>query len=99
MRKIEEQMLEAIRKNRNFKCRNTEVKSKNGFSKVYLHGNHIATYCRRFIDFNLCGWNTPTTRSRLNAIGVNINQRNFKPYCNGVEINVCGWYRFSNFES
>lgn len=32
-----------------------------------LHGSEIFSRCAGKIYFSLCGWNTPTTRSRINA--------------------------------
>ena len=45
MRKIESQMIQAIQGNRNWSNANTSVTfdPETGDSKVYLHGNHIAT--------------------------------------------------------
>jgi hypothetical protein len=80
MRVIEEQMLAAIEDYKNWKCRNTEVRIDpvvgGSEVEVYLHGHLIAK--RYFFgsdkayigewEICLCRWNTPTTRSRLNAI-------------------------------
>lgn len=61
---------------------------------LYLHGNQIARLDesgRLFVT--LAGWNTTTTRARLNALdGVNIRVRAGRPYLNGVEISESGWY-------
>jgi hypothetical protein len=63
-------------------------------TKLKLHGNTIAIKSlnkhtgieRLFI--NNCGWFTPTTKERLNALeGVNIQQNNFIWYLNGKEWN------------
>ena len=43
MRKIETQMNAAIQANKNWTSGNTSVLTEDGISKVYLHGNHIAT--------------------------------------------------------
>ncbi len=37
-------------------------------SAWYLHGNKIATKCGSFITLSSCGWETNTTKERLNAI-------------------------------
>ena len=37
-------------------------------SKVFLHGNHIATVGDNFIELFDGGWQSNTTKSRLNAI-------------------------------
>jgi hypothetical protein len=44
---------------------------------VYLHGSRIAwgTWAYgsvKVVGASLCGWNTPTTRSRLYALGVDV---------------------------
>lgn len=83
-RKIENEMIRAIRIGQDWSKDNTRVHHDpvigGAETEVYLHGHLIA---KRFIgcawSFNLCGWNTPTTRSRLSAIC-----REFVPRCNGV---------------
>jgi hypothetical protein len=40
----------------------------------------------------LAGWNTPTTRERVNGItGLGIYQKNFTPMLNGQEIDEYDW--------
>ena len=72
MRKLEEQMNSAIRGQRNWAGSNTTVMSDdNGLvSRVYLHGNHIATYSHTDRSLTLLdgGWQSVTTKSRLNAL-------------------------------
>ena len=72
MRKIESQMNRAIRTQSNWSGSNTTVfTSDNGLhSKVFLHGNHIATYfhVERQLQIFDGGWQSNTTKSRLNAI-------------------------------
>ena len=72
MRKIETQMNQAIRGQRNWAGSNTTVfTSDNGLeSTVYLHGNHIATYFhdKRKLQIFDGGWQSNTTKSRLNAL-------------------------------
>jgi len=93
-RKIELQMMHAVVKALRLSRAGHEVKPWKGGNtvveatatcrvSVHLHGNHIANV----VDFgshyevaiNLCGYNTPTTRSRLSAI-----LRDTIPGCNGV---------------
>jgi len=55
-------------------------------SRMLLHNNCIATYDHdnKRLTISNCGWFTPTTKERLNALpNVNIVQRNFKWYLNG----------------
>jgi len=70
MRKVERLMNAAISDSKNFKSRNTEVVSDNtnGISSVFLHGNLIAEVGDTFIRLFDGGWQSNTTKSRLNAI-------------------------------
>ena len=72
MRLIEEQMNSAIRGQRNFRKDNTEVvTTDNGLeSVVYLHGNMIAVYFHNTRELQIFdgGWQSNTTKSRLNAL-------------------------------
>ena len=78
MRKIETQMNEAIQSNKNWQSSNTCVtfNPEDNTSKVYLHGNHIATIGEDYLEIFDGGWQSNTTKSRLNAI---INR-----FCNGI---------------
>jgi len=70
MRKIETQMCQAITNNRNWQSANTSVQfiEENETSKVYLHGNHIATVGDDYVEIFDGGYQSNTTKSRLNAI-------------------------------
>ena len=70
MRIIEKQMNQAILNCKDWKNDNTKVtySPERDASYVYLHGNHIATILDTSIELYTCGWKTPTTKSRLNAI-------------------------------
>ena len=78
MRKIETQMNAALANNQNWQSGNTSVhfNEENGESIVRLHGNKIAVLGDDFLQIFDGGWQTTTTKSRLNAI---INR-----FCNGV---------------
>lgn len=69
-RKIELQMQGAIIARKNWTSGNTMVSYEEGnrISRVYLHGNKIAEVGDNFVKMNDCGWQTVTTKSRLNAI-------------------------------
>jgi hypothetical protein len=76
MRAIERQMLQAIHAKKDWRLDNTEVKV-TYFThavkpieriNVYLHGNPIAQIDSKTVEVCDCGWNTPTTKSRLNVI-------------------------------
>jgi hypothetical protein len=69
MRKIEKQMNTAIAQGCDWKLANTEVVMKdNGAAVVYLHGNKIAEIGEGYIQMWDGGWQSNTTKSRLNAI-------------------------------
>ena len=72
MRKIERQMIQAIVDERSHWSKdNTRVESTDGISSVYLHGHKIAEFEHRLngkLWINNCGYETNTTKSRLNVL-------------------------------
>jgi len=98
MRKIEREMIAAVRDIRNWHCDNTEVKamSNEGLSvaRVYLHGNHIANVTQvrhdtlnlQVIESTLKQWPTNTIISRLRALGADVQVRKGCVIINGVHI-------------
>lgn len=68
MRKIERDMIAAIRSGKNRQLGNTYVNPVVGGIEVRLHGNLIAVLTDQRLRFTLAGWPTPTTRSRINAL-------------------------------
>ena len=85
MRKIERLMNQAITEGRNFTSGNTSVTHNKGVAVVMLHGNKIAEVGDNFVTLFDGGWQSATTKSRLNAIlrehgiqGECVFQRNFK---------------------
>ena len=70
MRKIETQMNNAIKSQKNWAGSNTTVITEDNESRVMLHGNHIATYNHTLKELELFdgGWQSVTTKSRLNAL-------------------------------
>ena len=88
MRKIETQMQNALRDRVNWSSGNTTVEIDNeGNQFVTLHGNLIAKISNfGDIELSSCGWQTNTTKSRLNAIldtflhGLSVYQKNFEWY-------------------
>lgn len=71
-RKIEDAMIAAIRAGKDWKSGNTEVRREEfgGSLSVYLHGNLIAKIggAQEYAHWTLAGWDTNTTRSRINAL-------------------------------
>ena len=98
MRKVEQQMNEAILNRKDFFKGNTSVENyitETGVREavVKLHGNHIATVGD---TLQICdaGWQTVTTKSRLNALlnefaeGCYVFQKNFDWFLGDVDGNV-----------
>ena len=98
MRKIEQQMNEAILNRKDFFKGNTSVQhytTETGAREavVHLHGNHIATVGD---TLQICdaGWQTVTTKSRLNALcnefaeGCYVFQKNFDWFLGDADGNV-----------
>ena len=85
MRKIERLMNAAITAGKDFKLANTEVVSCSNVADVFLHGNLIARIGETWIELFDGGWQSNTTKSRLNAIlqehgcpGERVFQKNFE---------------------
>ena len=86
MRKIETQMNNAIKSQKNWAGSNTTVITEDNISTVMLHGNHIATYYHDTKELALFdgGWQSNTTKSRLNALcaefamGFGVFQKNWE---------------------
>ena len=91
MRKIEKEMLEALRAGKDWAKDNTMVKHEGNVAKIYLHGNHIATASRDTgtvtpIPATFSAWPTRTTSSRLWALGVAATIRKGLPHIDGVPV-------------
>ena len=90
MRKVTEQIKEAFEQGKPKKVGNTETDGQT----VWLHGNAIVK--RDFdglVRWSLAGWNTPTTRERVNGIAnAGVHQVNFEPVLNGEVIDPFGWH-------
>ena len=86
MRKVEEQMNQAIRYRRNWAGSNTMVRVYKEVIEVFLHGNHIASVDTATNNLTLFdgGWQSNTTKSRLNALldefayGTRVFQKQFE---------------------
>ena len=70
MRKIEKQMCAAVQSNKNWTNANTTVTfdAESGISTVYLHGNKIAEVSDNDMTIFDGGYQSVTTKSRLNAL-------------------------------
>jgi len=68
MRKIEQQIITAIQNNQDLKVANSQVVTYTDCSDVYLHGNLIARIGETWMELFDGGWQSKTTKSRLNAL-------------------------------
>ena len=89
MRKIEQQMNQAISQEIDWQKDNTKVINNDGVSEVYLHNNLIAKIGDTWMQLFDGGWQSNTTKSRLNALlqahgcsGEYIFQKNFEWFMN-----------------
>ena len=111
MRKITKQAKKAYDNNKNYKNGNTEIvtytEEQNGQKVVYkvsvfLHGNEILSKVNSFGNWieeaTLAGWDTVTTRERLNGIlgSHTFTQKKGKQFFNDREItNLEKWYHIA----
>lgn len=93
MRKIEQEMIDAIHMGRSWSKDNTriQVDENQTAAWVYLHENHIGTYNYKECKFypntaTLRRFPTNTTKSRLRALGVKVTQRNWELYIDGEKL-------------
>ena len=102
-RLIETLMNKAITQGKNFSRDNTSVINENGVSTVRLHGNKIAEIGDTWLKLYDGGYQSATTKARLNAIleahgnGERVFQKDYqwfismngevRPFENGLELN------------
>lgn len=89
-RKIEDQMIAAIRARKDWHSGNTRVENNDRFTRVFLHGHQIGSIDNQThkLAITLAGWNTNTTRGRVSALcrefgtscGVSNNERKGGPH-------------------
>ena len=101
MRKLEKQMNFALSNKSNWSGSNTSVSynESTNCSQVYLHGHQIATldHNTQALKLSSCGYQTVTTKSRLNALlsefkyGCKVFQKNFDWYLKTVNQTVDFW--------
>jgi len=89
MKQITKDSVNAFMNAQSFSKSNTTVTVLPNVTILSLFGNEI-TYRyndpERTLSITNCGWDTATTKERLNGIpGVSISQCNFQWYLNGVE--------------
>lgn len=89
MRQVTAQIKKAFEQGTSLKIGNTRTDG----TSVFLHSNEIINRdSSGLVMATLAGWNTPTTRERVNGItGLGIYQKNFAPMLNGQEIDSYDW--------
>ncbi len=88
MRKVSKTVVGAFTDGRPARCKNTVSTG----TELFLHGNLIAWWVDGNCYCTLAGWNTPTTRERLNALHTLLrkpapfHQKNYAAMYNGHPI-------------
>ena len=89
MRTITKESINAFLNAQKFNRQNMQVEVLPNVTLLKLHNNWIAYRYNdpeKTLTIYNCGWFTPTTKERLNALpNVNIYQKSFKWYLNGEE--------------
>jgi hypothetical protein len=90
MRKITEQIKQAFYAGKAKSVGNTKTDG----NAVYLHGHKIIERRSDGIYVSLAGWDTPTTRERINGItGAGFHQVKFRTCLNNKRVNKSAWYK------
>lgn len=80
---------------------NTVIEEMVGNSGVWcmkLHHNLIAVLTPDDkLYFTMAGWDSPTTRNRLNGLRVGVYQQHYQQRVGDETISVTGWYRRESF--
>jgi hypothetical protein len=104
MRKITKQAIAAFTNGKNFKDGNTEVEAQDTGTTFLFYVNKKLNLRNAIaahspvdgLSINLCGWNTNTTRDRLNGLpGVRVNTKQGQAFLNGNPIPSNGWVKIS----
>ena len=94
MRKVTQKIKEAFNQGKSLKVGNTRTDGQT----VWLHGNAIVKRdADGLVRWSLAGWNTPTTRERVNGIAnAGVRQLKFEPVLNGQAIDSSDWFASPN---
>ena len=86
MRQITQKSVQAFLSHRAFNKQNMSVEVNEEETKLKLHGNTIAILKDGRLFITNCGWESTTTKERLNALpNVHIQQKNWIWYLTGSE--------------
>ena len=90
MRKVTKNIRNAFYAGRKLTIGNTHTDG----TAVWLHGNKIVERREDGVYATLAGWNTPTTRERVNGItGARFHQKDFTPHLNGTPVSATEWIK------
>ena len=94
MRKVTQQIKQAFDNGTSLKVGSTRTDGQT----VWLHDNAIVKRDPDgLVRWSLAGWNTPTTRERVNGIAnAGVCQLKFEPVLNGEEIDPSDWFASPN---
>jgi len=88
MRKVTQQIATAFAEGKSKTVGNTRTDG----TSVWLHGNKIVERREDGIFWTLAGWDTVTTRDRVNGIAnAGVYQQKFKQFVDGVAIDIFEW--------
>ena len=86
-RQITKESVRAFLNDQKFSKSNTTVSRADGVTSLILFGNRIAYKKDGKLFVTMCGYNTVTTRERLNGIPcLSVRSEKFTPYINGVKV-------------
>ena len=93
MRKLTKKVIEAFEEGKNETIGNTRVEN----NTLYLFGNDIVKKEDGRTFVRLAGYNTSTTRERINGLqhvgySVDVRCKNGIPYINGNKMDTLSWY-------
>ena len=88
MRQITQRIKDAFDAGKSLQISNTRTDGQS----VWLHGNEIVRREGNKVLATLAGWNTPTTRERVNGVtGAGFHQVNFEAFLNGKPVSDREW--------
>ena len=104
MRKITEEAVNKFYNKEAFRSGNTKVEVREGIAYFYLHDNCISILGDETLFISTCGWETKTTKERLNGIlfkvlgsSYQIRQKNFIWYIKDEPLNGTKVFNLKDF--
>jgi hypothetical protein len=104
MRKITDKAVNKFINKEAFRSGNTKIEVREGISYFYLYDNCIAILDNEELFISTCGWETKTTKERLNGIlfkvlgsSYQIRQKNFVWYIKDEPLNGTKVFNLKDF--